>query len=833
MTLVDSWKAALSAWWRPAGDADARPAPRSTRAPSLPGVAPDHWIIRALGVYVGLALVFTWPLAWHPRSVLASTQGPGDSYLNLWILGWDLRTLTTHPLDVLTGRVFDANIFYPAAGTLAYSDHLLLQAVVLTPLYLVTRDLTLCYNALLVLSLVACALAMHALVREVTGSEWGALAAGIAWGFAPYHFGHLIHLQLQALYFLPLAFLFLHRVVAHARKRDACLLGVALGLQALASAYYGVIGGVGVACGALALLTSVEHRRWLLVVRRLLVGAVIGAALVAPVALQYWRVQQREGFSRSLYEARQGSATPASYLQAPQVNLMYGRAGPLALQTGPGNGRAPNEQSLFPGVVLVLLAAGGVWAGRQRDRRPTVLAYSVLVVAGYALSLGPGGIRPLYATVYQFVFGFHGIRAPARFAVLVLFGLAGLAGVGLCQIVSRHSRGARVVAFAAVGLLTVEYANAPLPYVTAPQVNTAIGEWLRAAPEPGAVIYLPLTLDPAGNTLVMVQSLEHGRPIVNGYSGERPLFYSALVDTMARFPSAESLRTLHDLPVTFVVSRQAVQIEGTPLVERARFDDGTVYELRWTPEAGAGLEPIESPPLPDPGPAPFAAGEAAVYSVVWMSGPVAVPAGQAILSVEPGKDGARYELHASATTASWVSRFFEADDHFMSSVDERLRPIISEQRLREGRRQVDRRIVFDRARHIVRLQQADGVEISLPVPRDTMDPLSAFYYMRSLPLDRQGDLRIPINDSGRNLVLELHVVAADSIAYLGAQTDALRVEPRLFLSGGRQMPLRMAAWFSRDARRIPLVIELDGVAGAGSVRLELESFSAHGPPQTP
>jgi hypothetical protein len=331
----------------------------------------------------------------------------------------------------------------------------------------------------------------------------------------------------------------------------------------------------------------------------------------------------------------------------------------------------------------------------------------------------------------------------------------------------------------------------------------------------------------------MVQSLEHGRPIVNGYSGERPLFYSALVDTMARFPSAESLRTLHDLPVTFVVSPQALPIEGTPLVERARFDAGTVYELRWTAEAGAGLEPLESPPLPDPGPAPFAAGEAAVYSVVWMSGPLAVPAGQARLSVEPGKDGAHYELHASATTAPWVSRFFEADDRFISSVDDRLRPMISEQRLREGRRSVDRRMVFDRARHIVRLRQADAVEVSLPVPRDTMDPLSAFYYIRSLPLDRQGDLRIPINDSGRNLVLELHVAAAESITYLGAQTDALRVEPRLFLSGGRQTPLRMAAWFSRDARRIPLVIQLDGVAGAGSVRLELESFSAHGPPQTP
>ena len=30
-----------------------------------------------------------------------------------------------------------------------------------------------------------------------------------------------------------------------------------------------------------------------------------------------------------------------------------------------------------------------------------------------------------------------------------------------------------------------------------------------------------------------MQSLEHGRPIVNGYSGQRPPFYSAIVEALA------------------------------------------------------------------------------------------------------------------------------------------------------------------------------------------------------------------------------------------------------------------------------------------------------------
>ena len=570
--------------------------------------------------------------------------------------------------------------------------------------------------------------------------------------------------------------------------------------------------------------------RLTLLVRRLLLGAVIGAALVAPVAVQYWRVQQREGFGRSLTQASQGSAAPASYLQAPPVNLLYGRTGLLGPRADRDAGLKPTEQMLFPGFALVALAAAGLWAGRRRTHRSVALAWGLLIAAGYLLSLGPEGVRPLYAGLYHLVFGFHGIRAPARFAVLVLFGLAGLAGLGLARLVGDRPGSGRAVALCAVGLLAVEYANAPIPYVPAPRAGGAVAAWLRAEPGPGAVIHLPLTLDPARNTAVMVESLGHGRPIVNGYSGERPSFYSALADTMAGFPSADALRTLHELPVRFIVTSPGTGVQAAPLVERARFDEGTVYELRWTPEAEAGLEPPEAVAAPEPGPVPFGPGEAAVYAVTWTSGPLALRAGQVVLSVEPGADGARYELHASGTTAPWVSQFFEADDRFVSAVDERLRPVVHEQHLREGRRRVDRRMVFDWVRHLVHVHQGDG-EIPFPVPRDARDPLSAFYYVRSLPLEPGQTVRLPVNDSGRTLVLELRVASAGAVAYLGTQTEALRVDARLLQSGGRQMPVRIAAWFSRDARQIPLVIDVDGIVGAGSVRLELESLSAEGPPR--
>src|SRR5258706_11651121 len=106
-----------------------------------------------------------------------------------------MQTMLSTPRALVTGAIFNANIFHPAAGTLAYSDHLLLQALVLLPLYAVTHDVVLCYNVLLGASLVASALAMHVFARDVIGSELGAYLAGLAWGFGSYHFSHLIHVQ--------------------------------------------------------------------------------------------------------------------------------------------------------------------------------------------------------------------------------------------------------------------------------------------------------------------------------------------------------------------------------------------------------------------------------------------------------------------------------------------------------------------------------------------------------------------------------------------------------------------------------------------------------------
>lgn len=784
--------------------------------------------IRAAGLYLLAAGLVTWPLAIQLTTHLGALEGAGDPFLNLWILGWGMAAWLADPLAVLSGRVFDANIFHPVEGALTYSDHLLLQSLVMTPLYAVTGNLVLCYNALLLLSIAASGLAMHLLVRSVTGSTAAALVAGLAWACWPYRTAHLLHLQLQSLYFLPLALWALHRVVAARRWRDVWLLSVFAALQAISSVYYGVMTAIALATAAVVLAVATGQWRSSSLWSRLAASAVMSAMLIAPIAWPYWRTQQREGFGRNLFEAAAHAASAQSYTQVPPDNLLYGRTGVMTPR-GPAAGARDQrhvEHQMFPGVIISALALVGLWRARRSDARPLAASAAALVLVGGVLSLGPDGVRPIYSWFADVVFGFQAIRAPARFAVVAMAGLCLLGGLAVARPGLRRS-----IVAALTALMMLEYANAPLALVPAPATSTEAGRWLRAAPSPGAVVYLPLALD-RENSVFMVQSLEHKRPIMNGYSGQRPSFFTSFVDALADPASIEARAVLKDAAVRYVVSPAPIEGAGgpsSPFLERTRVAEGVIYEVVWTPESEAALEAADVSAPPPPGPLPFVAGETATYEAEWLSGPLDIPAGTITLRVLP-QDAAEaaaapgWVFEATMDTAGWVSRLFEAHDRFQTRADAQLKPLSHLSEIREGRRAVDRAYVFDHAARRVRsgatLAEASGpTAMALPLSAGSLDTLTALWYIRALPLAPGLTAVLPVNDGRRGLVVTVRVGNRERIEVGGRSEEAFRVEPRIVARVDRRQPIEATIWVSADARRLPLVADI--AAGFGRIRLKL------------
>src|SRR6187401_1959573 len=110
-----------------------------------------------------LAIVHTWPLVLDPGRY--SRNDNADTQLNEWILAWVQHQLPRDPL-----HLFEANIFYPAHDALAFSEPLIVPALIGAPLAWAGASPVLVYNLVVIAGLALTAFAMFVLVENWTGS---------------------------------------------------------------------------------------------------------------------------------------------------------------------------------------------------------------------------------------------------------------------------------------------------------------------------------------------------------------------------------------------------------------------------------------------------------------------------------------------------------------------------------------------------------------------------------------------------------------------------------------------------------------------------------------
>ncbi|MGH2669126.1 MAG: hypothetical protein ACRDH5_08440, partial [bacterium] len=372
-------------------------------------------------IYAALAIAVTWPLA--ARLGAEMPEGGDNLYIG-WALAWVAHAAVSSPLDL-----FDGNIFYPAAFSLAYSDPNVSSGILLAPIYLLLRDPALSVNLLLLGSFLLCGLSAYALARDWTGSERGALAAGIFFAFSPMRLSHLDHIQLYAFWWTPLGLYFADRFLRKGRARDLLLAAGAISLQAYASLYLAAFGFAAVLL--LFLLAAVTGRvgiAWRRLAATSLAATFLAALLCLPLAYAYGSVNRTWATERGIEECLRYSASPLAYLSAPSRSIVWGAA-----LGGFADPVAPWEKLLFPGAVPLVLAALGV----ARERRSWILRYGIaLAIVCAVLSLGPyllwrgdntGWPLP-YLAAYHWLWPIRALRAPARWGLAASLGLALAAG---------------------------------------------------------------------------------------------------------------------------------------------------------------------------------------------------------------------------------------------------------------------------------------------------------------------------------------------------------------------------------------------------------------------
>ncbi len=555
----------------------------------------SEWIILWTAA-AGLAVVMTWPLA-GGLDRLGRTDS-GDGKFTIWNIAWVARTLVEQPRNV-----FDANIFYPHDNTLAYSEANLVAGALGVPVYWTTRNPYITANVVLLFAFAASFVCAFALARYVTGSAAASAIAAVCFAFCPFVFVRLPHIQLQMTAGLPLCLLALHRLVDKPTLGRGVLLGLAMALQALACAYYGIFVGITVVYGVL--FYAVSRGLW----RRpaywgvTIAGAIVAVGLVLPFFLPYLDVQEK-GFSRPLAEAAVYSATWKAYL----ASSAHAHRWMLTLMVE-GWGEA-----LFPGFVLTLLGLTGAWVGlrapasnaagpsdagtlTRRNRRETTAFYASVGLLAWWTSLGPKA--GLYMALFYAVPVMSFLRAPARIGIIVVLALAVLAALALARLWREWPAKRRTIAAAALGTVTLlELTSVPLRWRPVPE-TPPVYRVLAALPA-GPVAEFPFfyeRLDFPRHTSYMLWSTFHWKPLVNGYSDYIPEDFRAMVVPMSSFPTRASFRLLHERRVRYVTfhrtlydSRSLQKLDdrlaqyGAYLTPIHTKGDVWLYEIRSWPE---------------------------------------------------------------------------------------------------------------------------------------------------------------------------------------------------------------------------------------------------------
>lgn len=499
----------------------------------------SHWMHAALAALV-TAIVHTWPLASSPASL--SLNYNGDVQLNEWIVAWVQRQLFRDPL-----HLFDANIFHPAPDALAFSEPLIVPALLGYPVRLLGGSPVLVHNLLLIAGFTLTMLAGYALVQQWTGDRLAGVLGATAWTFNTQSLVRLEHLQATHAYGIPLALLAADRLILTGERRHALWLAGWMIVMAYSSGYLVIFTTVAIAI--LLLVRLPEWRSRIVQVATGMLAAVVASALVVlPLYLPYRRVATEQGMQRPLESVAQFSATIDGYLAS------YGR-----LHHWLWNAGAPREfpDAFFPGITVTVLAlmalAWSFSAGSDRTRRGRVLACAAIALVAAVLSLGTR--TPVYGWLYYWFPPLAALRAAARFGVLWMLATGVLAGIGLAIARSRLRRGPSLLAGALLILLVnVEAIRAPFTFERfrgIPRVYELLEH------DPGPVVLVEVPFYPPDviymNAEYVFNSTAHWRPLMNGYSGYTPATYRELVEDFGRFPEARAVQAMRAAGATHVM----------------------------------------------------------------------------------------------------------------------------------------------------------------------------------------------------------------------------------------------------------------------------------------
>lgn len=221
----------------------------------------------------------------------------------------------------------------------------------------------------------------------------------------------------------------------------------------------------------------------------------------------------------------------------------------------------------------------------------------------------------------------------------------------------------------------------------------------------------------------------------------------------------------------------------------------------------------------------FEVGEKLTYSLGWQF----IVAGHATLEVLPDEeiDGrVARSFQMTARTRKVVDHLFKVRDTLSSLAEYDVGRSLGYAKIqREGSTKRDVTVDFDwdnLTAHYFEVLSGDSR--TTPILENTLDPLSAFYFIRNQQFDVGSVITGPMTDGKRCKIAKIEVMERKTIKVNGKKYDAFKLVPDIQDVGGvfeKSKNAKMEIWCTADHRHIPVLMK--SKVAVGSFKAELEN----------
>jgi hypothetical protein len=215
--------------------------------------------------------------------------------------------------------------------------------------------------------------------------------------------------------------------------------------------------------------------------------------------------------------------------------------------------------------------------------------------------------------------------------------------------------------------------------------------------------------------------------------------------------------------------------------------------------------------------AAFRPGERLTFALRW----TVIPAGEAVLEVMPiehmaGQDA--YHFVLTARSNAFVDAFYTIRDRIDAWTGKDMQQsLLYRKKQHEGRTQRDITVSFDWHAMTAQYVNRGDVHDPITISDGTMDPLSIFYWSRTVRLNVGNRIQRSVTDGKKHVLGFADVIRRERINVPAGTFETFLIEPDLTHVGGvfeKSPDARIQLWVSADSRRLPVKLKSKVVVGS-------------------